>query len=151
MLALRCKRFFDSVRPGDLKCKDVDLSWEVDDPLIELFMLGVAIENFQFFNTLFEKHSQRDLHGFFSFCQPLVNRRVFGNDDRLGERNTFTFTRVHASQVVTIVIVVQGRDACEHLREVPLHVFDHFGVANDFKQVFITHEVKSGKIRALFL
>ena len=47
--------------------------------------------------------------------------------------------------------MVHRADALEHFWEVSHHVGDHLGVADNFKQIFVTNEVESGEVLPLLL
>lgn len=53
--------------------------------------------------------------------------------------------------MVSLILMVNLSNACEHLREVALHHLDLLGVTNDLEQILISHEVEPSKVLALGL
>mmetsp|Transcript_10644 Transcript_10644/g.10731 ORF Transcript_10644/g.10731 Transcript_10644/m.10731 type:complete len:340 (-) Transcript_10644:4108-5127(-) len=94
---------------------------------------------------------QSHLHRLLHLSEPDVDRGVFGDDDLAFEVHILALSGVHPDEVVPFILKVHGRDPRKHLREVPLHHLDLFGVPNDFQQVFIAHEVEASEVGALLL
>ena len=62
-------------------------------------------------------------------------------DDMRMETNALIFFKIHSSNRVSINLIVYSNDSLEHISEIMLNTFDILGVANDLKQIFVSHEI----------